>query len=908
LGRQAEFAVLDRLIGAVRAGQSGALVVRGEPGIGKTALLQHAIETASPDCRVERAAGVESEMELAFAGLHQLCTPMLDRLDRLPAPQRGALEAAFGLSDADAPDRFFVGLAVLGLLSDLAAERPLLCVVDDAQWLDRSSVQALAFVARRLGVESVALVFAVRESDDAFAGLPELELGGLRTDDARALLDSVLLGPLDSRVADRIVAETGGNPLALLELPRGLSAAELAGGFVVPDGMPLSGRIEQNFRRRLAQLPPQARRLLLVAAAEPVGDPALLWRAAAQLGIPPDAAQIAEEHGLIEIGAGVRFRHPLVRSAVYGAAAPAERRDVHRALELATDSEADPDRRAWHRASAVAVPDEAVAEELERSAGRAQARGGLAAAAAFLQRAAALTPDPAQRAERALRAAQTKLDSGAPGAALELLTLAEAAPLTELQRGRVERLRGQVAFAQTRGADAPRLLLRAARRIEALDPRLARDTYLDALQAAMVAGGPDGRLVEVAHAARAARRPPGPSTPSDVLLDAVALLFSAGHAAAAPLLERVLADTPDETWTRWPWFVALIAWQLWDLDAYGEIAAREVALAREAGAITTLLPALSMLEISLVHAGDFEGAETLLEESYALADATGTMPWPYAQIVLAAWRGHPPAAQETIATAVRDANRRGEGLLLAFGDLFTAILHNGLGEYSTALTAARRASDRVGMGFMPRALPELVEAAVYCEEHDLAAAALARLREFTYGCASDWAHGVEAYATALVDGDEHADAHFRAALDHLTRDGREPYRARAHLLYGEWLGRRRRHREAREQLHQAHRLFTTMGAEAFAGRAERELLTAGEKVPTGQAETRESLTAREAQIAQLARDGLSNPEIGARLFISRRTVEYHLAKVFAKLDIRSRRELDGVLPADARLEAGPLIG
>jgi DNA-binding CsgD family transcriptional regulator/tetratricopeptide (TPR) repeat protein len=902
LGRQEELAVLDGLVAAVRSGTSGALVVRGEPGIGKTELLRHLRETAAPDCRVARAAGVESEMELAFAGLHQLCAPMLDRLERLPGPQREALEAAFGLSSGAAPDRFFVALAVLGLLSDLATERPLVCVVDDAHWLDRSSAQALAFVARRLGIESVAMVFAVREPDDELAGLPELEVGGLRGDDARALLDSVLLGPLDNRVADRIVAETGGNPLGLLELPRGRTAAELAGGFVVPHGVPLSGRIEQNFRRRLEQLAPEVRRLLLVAAAEPVGDPALLWRAAARLGIQPAAAGVAARESLMQIGSRVRFRHPLVRSAVYGAATAEERREVHGALAAATDPEVDPDRRAWHRANAVAAPDEEVADELEHSAGRAQGRGGVAAAAAFLQRATMLTGDPGRRVERALRAAQAKLEAGAPTAALELLALAEAAPLEELQRARLERLRAQVVFASRRGAEAPLLLLRAARRLEGLDLRLSRETYLDALQAAMVAGALGERLLEVAWAARAAPRPPGPPLAADVLLDGVSTLFTEGHVAAAPLLKQALATTPEETWTRWPWFVALIAWELWDIETHGEIAAREVALARKAGAVTTLLPALSMLEIASVHAGDFEGAEALLEEAEALADATGTTRWPYARVVLAGWRGHQPEAEAVIAAAVRDATERGEGLLIAFADLFTAVLRNGLGEYRAALEAAQRASERIKLGFVTRVLPELIEAAVYSGEREVAAAALARLRELTYGAATDWADGVEAYAAALVEGDDQADGRFRAALEHLPRNGRAiSYRARAQLLYGEWLSRHDRRREAREQLRQAHDLFTWMGAEAFAGRAARELLITGEDVSDRAVDSTAELTAREAQVAGLARDGLSNPEIGAQLFISRRTVEYHLAKVFTKLDIRSRKELRAALPANAEV-------
>src|SRR3954451_13790079 len=422
-GRRVEREALDRLFEAVRSGQSRVLVVSGEPGIGKTALLQSALE-AAPGFRVARAGGVESEMELAFAALQQLCTPMLDRLDRLPAPQHEALGVAFGLRRGDAPDRFLVGLAVLPLLSEVAEEQPLVCVVDDAHWLDLASAQALVFVARRLLAESVALLVATREPSEAFDGLPRLAVEGLRDGEARALLSSVLRVPLDDRVRERLIAETRGNPLALLELPRGLTPDELAGGFGLPDEPGLAGRIEDSFQRRVARLPPDTRRLLLVAAAEPVGDPVLLWRAAGRLGIGLQAA--SETDGLLAIGARATFRHPLVRSAVYRSASPQYRQAVHRALSDATDPEVDPDRRAWHLAQATPGFDEDVASELERSAGRAQARGGLAAAAAFLERAAALSPEPAHRAERALAAAQAKHQAGAPDGALRLVGTAES--------------------------------------------------------------------------------------------------------------------------------------------------------------------------------------------------------------------------------------------------------------------------------------------------------------------------------------------------------------------------------------------------------------------------------------------------------------------------------------------------
>jgi len=446
-GRRQQFMALDGLLADVRAGRSRVLVVRGEPGIGKTALLGYAAETAQ-DFQVARAEGVESEMELAFAALHQLCGRMLDRLDRLPSPQREALGVAFGLCPGSAPDRFLVGLAVLGLLSEVAADQPLLCLIDDAQWLDQASARVLAFVARRLDADSVALLFGTRDPSAGgdLAGLPALVLEGLADADARALLASVIPGRLDERVRDRILAESGGNPLALLELPHGVSAAELAGGFGVAGPAPLAGRIEQSFRRRIAPLPEATRRLLLLAAAEPVGDPALLWRAAGGLGISTDAADPAEAERLLTVAARVTFRHPLVRSAVYQAAPAADRRLAHRAIAEATDPGTDPDRRAWHRAQAAPGPDEDIAAELERSASRAQARGGFAAAAAFLERSATLTPDPARRGARALAAAQAKFDAAAPERARELLATAEMAPLDELQRARVAMLRAQIAF------------------------------------------------------------------------------------------------------------------------------------------------------------------------------------------------------------------------------------------------------------------------------------------------------------------------------------------------------------------------------------------------------------------------------------------------------------------------------
>ncbi|HXO09880.1 MAG TPA: AAA family ATPase, partial [Solirubrobacteraceae bacterium] len=583
--------MLDGLLERARAGQSGVLVLRGDAGIGKTALLEDAIGSSS-DMRVLRAVGLEAEMELPFAALHQLCAPLLDWLDDLPGPQRDALATTFGLSAGAVPDRFFVGLAVLGLLSEAAEMHPLLCVIDDAQWLDRASAQALAFVARRLLADSVVMLFAARERNDEFAGVPELVLGGLGDADARALLASVIPGRLDGRVADALLAETGGNPLALLELPRGLSPAQLAGGFGLPGALSLQGRIEERFVARLEALPDDAQRLLLVAAAEATGDPLLLWRAAARLGITHPLLEPAKSVGLIEVDSRVRFRHPLVRSAVYRVASPSERRQVHEALAESTDAQVDPDRRAWHLAEAADGPDENVAAELERAAGRAQARGGLAAAAAFLQRAVALTQDPARRAQRALGAARTSLQAGAFDAAEQLVGIGAMGPLDDLHKGRLDLVRAQLAFVSSRGNDASPLLLEAAQRLESLDVELARETYLEAMAAAMFAGrlaSPGGGTPDIARAAHAGRRPSRRLQLADLLLDGLAALHSEGYSAGAPILQRALVGfthgLPGADELRLLWLACLSALHLWDAERWDVLSTRHVHFAREAGAL-----------------------------------------------------------------------------------------------------------------------------------------------------------------------------------------------------------------------------------------------------------------------------------------------------------------------------------
>jgi DNA-binding CsgD family transcriptional regulator/tetratricopeptide (TPR) repeat protein len=909
LGRRSECETLDRLLRSVRSGRSEVLVVRGEAGIGKTALLEHVVEEAS-GWRVIRAAGVQSEMELPFAGLHQLCGPMLDGLEGLASPQRAALREAFGLEDGSAPDRFLVALAVLSLLADEAEERPLACVIDDAQWLDRATRQALAFVARRLLAERIAMVFAVREPSetDELAGLPELVVKGLGDQDARTVLASGISGPMDSRVRDRIVAETRGNPLALLELPRGLTPAELAGGFGLPDRGPLAGRIERSFLRRFESLPHDARRLLLIAVAEPTGDVTLLWRAAEQLGIGTSAAGPAEAAGLVEFGARVRFRHPLVRSAIYRAASLPERQEVHHALAEVTDPDADPDRRAWHRAHAAGGLDEAVAGELERSAGRAQGRGGIAAAAAFLERAAELTPDPVLRGARALGAAQAKLDAGAPKAAEALLATAELTPLDEMQRARLQRLRAQIAFALSRGSDAAPLLLDAAMRLVPLDAALARETCLEALAAGMFSGQLGNRddVLGVVRDAPPASEPPGGD---DLLLDGLASWATRGYAASIPQLREALHafrrdDDGSARDNRWVWLACRVAAELWEDEVWDALASRGVRRAREAGALSVLPMAASYRAGAHLHAGEYEAASALLEEAAAVTKATGGAPLVAALPMLAAYRGQEAAALGLIEAADRDAAASGRGTALSMIWCAGAVLFNGLGRYEEALAAAERACAHDELSLYGLSLVELVEAAVRCDRPDVAATAVERLGARTAASGTDWALGLEARSRALLAAGPPAEALYREAVERLSGGRVAPHLARAQLVYGEWLRRENRRVDAREHLRTAHETFSRIGADAFAERARRELSATGETVRRLTVETRDLLTPQEALIAGMAGDGRTNPEIGGELFISPRTVEYHLHKVFTKLGIRSRKELRAAL-ADAEESAVP---
>jgi DNA-binding CsgD family transcriptional regulator len=899
LGRETETDALTALVGAVRDGRSGVLLVRGEPGIGKTALLEFVAGIAD-DCRLARAVGVESEMELPFAGLHQLCGPYLDGLDALPDRQRDALATAFRLRSGTPPDPMVAGLATLTLLSEAAEQQPLICLVDDAQWLDQASAQTLAFVARRLGAEPVALVIASRQPVRAgFAELPALMVYGLGEDASGELLDSVVAASMDPRVRERILAECHGNPLALLELPRGLSGTELAfGGSTEGRPATLNHRLEEQFLRQVSGLPPPSQRLLLVAAAEPVGDAGLLWRAAARLGIGPAAATAAEDAGLITLGDPVRFRHPLVRSAVYRAARPTERRAAHRALAEVTDPQADADRRAWHLARATVGPDEQVAAELERCAGRAGEHGGIAAAAAFLDQAAALTLDPLRRVRRSLAAAQAKAHAGAFRDALALLTTVESGRVDEIERARIEVLRAQIAFAADRGNEALPLLLSAGHRLEPLDPPAARDTYLDAMSAALFAG----RLAEGTGArevAEAVRAMPAPRQPrkNDILLDGLATLFTDGYPAAAPTLHRAVRAFEVEELTmeealRSAWLSVVTASALWDDAGWDLMTRRHLEVARTTGALSALPLALDTRVVVELFTGELGTAAALVEERRSVAEATRSSLVPYGEIGLLAVRGRADLAEPLIKASLADVTARGEGVGINLAQWASAVLYNGLGRYGRAAAAAREASvNPRELGLPQWALAELVEAEVRTGDTAAARAAFEVLSPMARASGTDWALGIEASRRAmLADGADAADL-FAEAIERLdrTRVGFEA--ARARLLHGEWLRREGRRTESRTPLRAAHHVFATMGADAFAARAARELQATGETIRRRAVEAPGMLTAQETHIARLAAEGLTNLEIGATLFISPRTVEWHLRKIFTKLGVGNRRRL-----------------
>jgi DNA-binding CsgD family transcriptional regulator len=914
VGRRLERARLDEFVAAVRSGHSRVLVLRGEAGIGKSALLEH-LASQAQGCRVLVGTGVQADTELAFAALHQVLGPLLGRVDRLPPPQRDAMKVAFGLLAAPLPDPFLVALAVLTLLSDAASEQPIICLIDDEQWLDKASVHALALVARRLDAEAVGIVFAGRRSDPLLHKLPELVIEGLDESEARLLLESSFVGPLDPLVRERLLAETHGNPLALLELPRGVSPADIAGGFALPSVMPLADRIEESFRRRLDLLASPTRQLLLLAAAEPTGSPSLFWRAAEGLGIPREALIAALDASLIEIGVRVLFRHPLVRSAVYRSASLSEQREVHGALATVTDSRTDPDRRTWHRALATEGLDEEVARELEHTALRAQARGGLAAAAMFLEWAATLTPDVDVQARRLLAAATAKRDVGDLEAALNLLAVADSGGLSPARAGALKRLRGQIAFDRRELEDGVRLFAEAAELFELLDPQAARQALGEALCLSIWTGDRHGAfgLRFAAAAVAAAPSPTEPVRPVDRVIEAFATRYCDGAEVSAPLFSRAVRafldpDPGAELIDQWYWLIqSRVSWMLaletWDAASWRHLAAKQVEVARELGAALHLKHGLNNLVCAAALMGDFAAAEDFAHEARVIAEVTGTPRLQYAEMVLAAYRGDTSAATSAIASVLQEAVQSRVQLHVTCANWALALLNNGLGRHDLAREAGLVALEGIDIAFGPLVVPELAEAASRTGDRAL----LDRLRDWTREQAdvtpTDWARGVAALVRALAADDDAGDPDYREAIQCFDDASQRLDIARAQLLYGEWLRRQRRTTEARTLLREAHRGFVEMGCEAFADRALIELRAAGEPVPRRAQKRGIDLTAQELQIARLALDGLTNPEIATRLFLSPRTVQYHLGNVFKKLGITSRTQLAKVLDDDVTLAA-----
>lgn len=901
LGRRQECRALDDLLTGVRARTGAALVLRGEAGIGKTALLQHAGAGAG-GCRVLRVTGVESEMELSYAGLHQLCAPLLAGLETLPEPQRQALATAFGQQAGGVPDRFMVGLATLSLLAQAGDEQPLVCLIDDLQWLDQVSALTLAFVARRLLAEAVLLLFAVREpmSPDIVADLPQLTLRGLPDGASSQLLESIVPGRMDDRVRRRILKEAAGNPLALLELPRELTPPEPVSGLITVRSGTVPSRVEADYLSRVRALSEEDRRLLLTAAADPSGDVALLRRAAQRLRIDVDAAlSEGNLNGLILIDEQVHFRHPLMRSAAYRAATDSERLEARRALADSIDVETDPDRRAWHRAQATTLPDEDVALDLVHSAGRAQERGGIAATAAFLERATALTPDPARRSQRALEAAQATLLSGAFESAAALVAMAEVRPTDDLGHARTDLLRSQIAFVRNRGNEATPLLLSAARRLEQVDITLARQTYVDAIAAALFASHlADGTgLLEAGAAARAA--PPAPTTPllADRLLDALALRLTDGYVTAVPAMAEVLEELCREDLSvqdtlRWLLFGSVLASDLWDLDRWRATTTRHVTVIREAGALSELPTAIDALATVHLFSGELAAAAALIDEARVVCEVIGSPQARLSPLGLAVFSGEQRKARTLIDDLMKAAAAQGQGASVMIAHWYDAVLCNSLGQYAQALVAARPVVDHPEAFSAPRwCLVELVEAAARSGDTASASTAVESLSEILRATGTDWALGVEARSRALVSQGSDAEDHYQQAIELLSRTRAQTCLGRAHLVYGEWLRRENRRIDAREQLGIAYDTLSDLGVEGFAQRARRELRATGAVVHPRTIRAATALTAQEEQIARLAGEGLTNPEIGARLFLSPHTVDWHLRKVFSKLGISSRREI-----------------
>jgi DNA-binding CsgD family transcriptional regulator len=908
VGRAKEVGSLEDVLAAVRDGLSGVLVLRGEVGIGKTALLDWAAGVAH-DMRVARVAATESEMDLGFAGLHQLLVPFLDELDQLPAPQRAALQSAFGLATGPPPDRFLVGLATLTLLTDAAASRPVLCVVDDAQWLDQSSAEVLGFVARRLLADQVGMLLAIRGEEEGpavFQGLPELAIGGLAEQAAHELLAAVAGGPVDLRVSERILAETVGNPLGLVEFGGALTAEERSGAVPLTGPLRFGGRLEELYLSQIRALPADVQTLLLVLAADQPGDPATVWRAAGRLGVGPEAVAPQAVERLVTLTPVIRFRHPLMRSIAYHGAPFAARWRVHEALAAAIDPVRDPDRRAWHLAQATSGTDEDVAGELERSADRARGRGGWASSAAFLERSAQLTPDTGRKAGRLVAAAEARLMAGETSAARTLLERAAPDVPDPVVSAQARRLEGDIMFAAGEPAAAVSVLLDAARTVAPCDARLARNALLEALAAQLSSRQATG-ITEVLRALQSVpRATESQATAGDLLLDGLAAVAGGRFTAGAGLLRQAVAavtsgepvpgDTPQ-------CFLAfrLAVTELYDDAAWRELATQWVARARDQGAIAVMVVGLGFQAFGQRAEGRLVDAEATIAEARAMAEAMGNRTYldglAHAELEVLAWRGNQADARSLAARLLGATVGQGHARRLQRVHDALAGLELGLGNYKEALRHALLAAPDQEILSRQSSPDVLIEAAIRHGDRASAAAALDSVAPWWLACGTPWSLGLLARCQALLADDAHAEDGYRLSIEHLRRCQVTAELARSHLLYGEWLHRQRRRRGAREQLRAACELFETLGMGAFARRARDELRAVGEYAAARSPGTPDTLTPQEARIARLAAEGATNREIGARFFVSASTVDYHLRKVFRKLGITSRAQLPHALGA-----------
>jgi DNA-binding CsgD family transcriptional regulator len=903
LGRDAEREAIDELLASARDGLSTVLMLTGEPGIGKTRLLEYAAAAAA-DLRVIWLAGVESEIQLAFGALHRLLRPFLGRLAGLPAPQRDALSVALGLCAGEPPDRYLTGLATLTVLAGVAADQPVLCLIDDVHWLDRESAEALAFTARRLHADSLAFIFAARPQDGgltAFDALAGRQLGGLEPLDARVLLALAVEGSLDPGVADQLVAGTGGNPLALIELTAQLSSEQFAGVAPLPARLPVSRMLDDYFRAAVGALPADTRRLLLLIAAAPTHDAPLIWRAAGRLGLSARTAGAAAERGIVTREALPAFRHPLIRSAVYNDADSAQRRQVHAALAAACDSAGDAERSAWHRAEAAAGADDQVAAELEAAAERAMARGGYSEQALFLSRAAELTQSPDGRAKRLLAAADAHLIAGDPAAAEVLLDIAVADLNGPVPRARALRTRAAVEMFHVRVANVPAMLLAAVTELGSADPGMTWDLLFRAMHAALMAREHvvGTTLLDVAKLTAAAWHDPGsPGCGADLLMEGLAVRVAEDHARAAPVLRSALARLRAaaelrETGIPLGVLVSFATDELWDIEARRELTDRIAAAGRGQGALYALGLTLLVAAQTKITAGRFADADACYVQADDYFAATG---FPAHGAInraqLLAWTGREAELHTAVAGIASLAESFGQGHMTKMGLHALCVLELGLGRYQSALDHALEIfrDDPPAVGNL--VLPLMVEAGLRSGHHDAAAAALARMTERAQAAATPWGLGLLARCQALTGTGEHAEARYQDSVELLSQVPAALDLAHTRLLFGEWLRRRRRRGEARRQLRAAHQLFDSCGAVPFAGRAHAELLAAGEQVSKRNVPARNDLTPQERQVAALAAGGSTNAEIASRLFITVSTVEFHLNKVFRKLGISSRRQIE----------------